>query len=218
MRDAYDKSLKLLNENLFSMGRMIEAAIANAVTALKMQDLALAQATIQQDFEVDAREKEIASQCVSLLLLQQPVASDLRMVTAATRIVADMERIGDHAADISEIVLSMDHSDYLPYLTEIGTMAETAIRMLTSSVDAYIKQDMALVEAVRSSDDTVDALFIKAEDSFAEMLQKHADQSRCVIDLIMIAKYFERIADHSVNIANWTEFCKTGYYKNSKII
>jgi phosphate transport system protein len=218
MRDSYEKSLAALNANLLKMGTMIETAIASAVTALRQQDLTLAQKTMQQDYEIDSMEKEIAGQCFSLLLLQQPVASDLRIVTAACRIISDMERIGDHAADISEIVLSMDHSDYLPYLGEISSMAENAIRMLSDSVDSYIRQDMSLVSKVRSQDDIVDALFVQAGDSLAQVLQAHPDASKRVIDLIMIAKYFERIGDHSVNIVNWTEFCKTGYYKSAKII
>jgi phosphate transport system protein len=188
------------------------------VTALRERDRALALATMQRDYEIDTKEKEIAGQCVSLLLLQQPVASDLRIVTAASRIIADMERIGDYAADVSEVVLSMDGRDYLSCLDEIDSMAEAAVKMLGESVDAYIRQDMELVNTVRAGDDEVDALFMKARERLSDMLQSRAGSGRYAADLIMIAKYFERIADHSVNIANWTEFCRDGYYKNSKII
>jgi len=218
MRESYEKSLAALNDSLLQMGMLIETAIAGAVTALKSKDLALARKVMEQDYVIDTKEKEIAGLCVSLLLLQQPVASDLRMVTAASRIISDMERIGDQAADISEIVLAMESDDYCQYLGEIGAMAENAIGMLNDSIDAYVHQDLSLVKKVRAQDDTVDALFVKAKDSMADRLWNHARQNKCAIDLIMIAKYFERIADHSVNIANWTEFCKTGYYKSARII
>lgn len=218
MRDLYNKKIEYLSENLLSMGNLIETAIRSCVKALKDKDIQLATTVMEQDCEIDAKEKEIAGICTSLVLLQQPVASDLRMVTAASKIITDMERIGDYATDISELVIVMKDVDYINYIDDILSMGTNAIEMLQDSINGYISQNMELVKKVRNQDDVVDNLFTKAKDDMSDLLKADIKEGKCAIDLIMISKYFERIADHSVNIAEWTDFCKTGYYKNTKII
>lgn len=218
MRNEYNKNLTNLNDDIIKMGSLIETAIARSITSLRKKDTKLAEEVTKQDYVIDTKEKEIASSCVTIALLQQPVASDLRLITAATRIISDMERIGDHATDICENILQMQDYDYLPYIDKISIMADKSIEMLNLSIDSYTQQNVELADQVREMDNTVDELFDNVKAEMSDVIRQYPSQGMCMIDLIMIAKYFERIADHSVNIANWTEFCKTGYYKNARII
>jgi len=175
------------------MGGLIEYAIKMAVEALINQDEKMALKSIEYDEQVDDKEKEIERQCLDLLLLQHPVASDLRTVSAALKMITDMERIGDQSADISEITLLLTSSVYIKKLEHIPQMAEATIKMVNDAIEAFVKKDAALAASVTQYDDVVDELFITVRN-----------------DLMMIAKYFERIGDHAVNIAEWVIFSLTG--------
>ena len=218
MRDIFNHEIEDLNNDLIMMGGMIESAISKAVEALTKKDISLAHETIEFDTQIDNKEKEIERLCISLLLQQQPVASDLRLVTAATKMITDMERIGDHAADISEIVLIIADSDYTSHMSKIPEIAKATIKMLNDSVDAFVSRDKELAKRVQKYDDVVDELFVDIKSELTQLLRSDLQESNQAIDMIMIAKYFERIGDHAVNIAEWVEFSQTGMYKGTKIM
>lgn len=217
MRNRFDTQLTLLNTEIIEMGALCEAIISDAVKALIENNKDLAKKTIESEKQIDQKEKDIESLCLKLLLQQQPVARDLRLISAALKMITDMERIGDQAADIADIVEVADFS--LPRdFKDIKLMAEATIKMVTESVEAFVQRDLVLAREVIAYDDVVDDLFdvIKNEviDIIAEMpRQAKAEQDNMgleVIDILMIAKYFERIGDHATNIAEWVEFSITG--------
>ncbi|QHI72425.1 phosphate signaling complex protein PhoU [Aminipila terrae] len=217
MRNRFDTQLTLLNTEIIEMGALCEAIISDAVKALIENNKDLAKKTIESEKQIDQKEKDIESLCLKLLLQQQPVARDLRLISAALKMITDMERIGDQAADIADIVEVADFS--LPRdFKDIKLMAEATIKMVTESVEAFVQRDLVLAREVIAYDDVVDDLFdvIKNEviDIIAEMpRQAKAEQNNMgleVIDILMIAKYFERIGDHATNIAEWVEFSITG--------
>ena len=212
IRNRFDQQLDLLNTMLIEMGGNIEYAITSAIEALKKQDPELAKKTIDYDAEIDQKEKDIEALCLRLLLQQHPVASDLRLISAALKMITDMERIGDQAADISEIIGFLGGRTGAE-CAHIGEMAREAIGMVTGAVDAYVKRDTALAAGIIARDDTVDALFDKVKSALVAMLQEHPQDSEYALDILMIAKYFERIGDHAVNIAEWVEFSATGMHK-----
>ena len=212
MRNRFDQELELLNNELIEMGMLIENAIENAATALMKQDAEQARRAIEFDNTVNDKERDIERRCLKLLLQQQPVATDLRLISTALKMITDMERIGDQADDIAEIILS--RGDRL--LTADGTlraMARAAIRMVSESVDAYVRQDVALAERVIASDDEVDEDFDRIKRRLIDGISSGAEDGESVLDLVMIAKYYERIADHATNIAEWVEFSVTGVHK-----
>lgn len=213
MRDIYVKSLEELNIRLIKMGKIVEDSISKSIVALTSKDIQLAKEVIENDCEIDAYEKHISSLCMSIMLLQQPVASDLRLVTAISKIIIDLERIGDHASDIAEIVLSISKQDYGTIIDTISVMAKSATKMLGLSIDAYIRRDTKLADEVIKLDDKVDNLFVEIKDKLSMAIKNGEKESLCAVDLIMIAKYLERVGDHSVNIAEWTLYCKTGDFK-----
>jgi len=210
MRNKFDEQLAVLNDMLIEMGVMIEKAITLAIQALVEQDEEMAKRAIAFDNDIDHMEKEIESMCLRLLLQQQPVAKDLRVISSALKMITDMERIGDHAADISEITLMLIGKPFIKKLEHLPLMAEATAKMLTDSIDAYVKLDLELAYEVIEYDDVVDDLFRTIRNDLVQMI--HADSScgEQAIDLIMIAKYFERIGDHATNIAEWVEFSITG--------
>lgn len=194
------------------MGGLIEVAIASAVKALIDQDKEQAKKAILADQEVDQKEKEIENQCLKLILQQQPVARDLRLISAALKMITDMERIGDQAADISEIVMYLSDAPYVKKLEDIPKMAEETIKMVTSSIDAFVKKDLSLAQSVVDADDIVDDLFMKIKKDLINLINKDANTGSQAMDLLMVAKYFERIGDHAVNIAEWVIFSITGIH------
>ncbi|WP_313755895.1 phosphate signaling complex protein PhoU [Tissierella sp.] len=219
MRNRFDKELELLNEELIEMGNIIESSIEAAVTALIEQNIELAKRVVEGDKEVNDIEKSIERRCLKLLLHQQPVASDLRMISSALKMITDMERIGDQASDISEITIWLAGQEYIKQLIHIPQMAEATIKMVKDSIDAYVRKDLELVKSVIEYDDVVDNLFNIIKDELIELIRESASYGEQAIDLIMIAKYFERIGDHAQNIAEWVYYSITGehYEGNYKI-
>ncbi|HSH35118.1 phosphate signaling complex protein PhoU [Schnuerera sp.] len=210
IRSRFDKELDLLNNELIEMGNLIESAIKTAVTALVEQDADLAKRIVENDNEVDAMEKTIEQRCLKLLLQQQPVAGDLRFISSALKMITDMERIGDQAADISEITIRLENEVYLKELIHIPQMAETTIKMVKNSIDSFVRRDIKLVKEVILWDDEVDELFDIIKDELIDIVREDLDSKEQVIDLLMIAKYFERIGDHAQNIAEWVYFAIKG--------
>ena len=209
MRSRFDEQLAILNRELIDMGALCEEAIALAAKALTDKDKTMAAKVAAMDAEIDQKERNIESMCLKLLLQQQPVARDLRQISAALKMITDMERIGDQAEDISEIVITLD-GRYAENSALLKVMAESTIQMVTESVDAYVKRDTALAQQVIKMDDIVDDYFDQVK---AELISKIAGEpadGEYALDLLMIAKYLERIGDHAVNIAEWVIFSVTG--------
>lgn len=209
MRSRFDEQLAILNRELIEMGALCEEAIALAAKALTDKDKTMAAKVAAMGAEIDQKERNIESMCLKLLLQQQPVASDLRQISAALKMITDMERIGDQAEDISEIVITLN-GRYAENSALLKGMAESAIQMVTESVDAYVKRDTALAHKVIEMDDIVDDYFDQVK---AELISKIAGEpadGEYALDLLMIAKYLERIGDHAVNIAEWVIFSVTG--------
>ena len=212
MRSRLDAQLEQLHTALIEMGALIEYAISSAADALFGQDVAQAARSIAFDREVDQKEKDIESLCLRLLLQQQPVARDLRLISAALKMITDMERIGDQAEDIAEIIQflagrSAENDDLL------REMARSTIHMVTESVDAYVQRDTMLAETVIAEDDVVDNAFDEVKRRLIDKIAAHPDDGEYALDLLMIAKYFERIGDHATNIAEWVIFSVTGVHK-----
>lgn len=212
MRSRFDEQLQLLNTELIQMGALCETAIASAAKALLDGDFQLAAYAIGVDQEIDEKEREIESLCLKLLLQQQPVARDLRLISAALKMITDMERIGDQAADIAEIV-TMAHIEASDSPMHIGEMAEATIHMVTESIDAFVKRDLDLAQSVVAYDDVVDNFFDQVKSELISLIAAHPERGEYAVDLLMIAKYFERIGDHATNIAEWVEFSMTGRHK-----
>ena len=192
-------------------------AIQSASEALIKQDVDAANTAIAFDREVDQKEREIETLCLKLLLQQQPVARDLRLISAALKMITDMERIGDQAADISGIVIYLAGKPYIKSLEHLPQMAEAAIRMVSGSIDAFINKDLALARNVIDMDDIIDDLFDVIKGELIDLIQRDVTNGEQAIDLLMIAKYFERIGDHAQNIAEWAEFSITGVHKGAEL-
>ncbi|NCB35817.1 MAG: phosphate signaling complex protein PhoU [Clostridia bacterium] len=212
MKNRFDEQVELLNTQMIEMGALIETTIEGACDALQTADLPKARAIIEADSVVDRKEREIESLCLRMLLTRQPVAHDLRVVSSALKMITDMERIGDHAADISEIVTMMDYTAAMQP-EHFGAMSKAAIEMVHRAVDAYVHQDVALARDVIASDDIVDDLFTSVKHELIELLSADSSRGSEALDLLMIAKYFERIGDHATNIAEWVEYSVTALYK-----
>ena len=210
MRIKFEEQLALLNDMLIEMGSMIEKAITMAIQALVDQNEEKAKSAIAFDAEIDQMEKDIETLCLKLLLQQQPVAGDLRLISAALKMITDMERIGDQAADISEIALMLISVTYIKKLEHIPQMAQTAAKMVTDSIDAFVKKDLSLANSVIQRDDVVDNFFDMVKFDLIELIGADSSNGEQAIDLLMIAKYFERIGDHATNIAEWVVFSITG--------
>lgn len=210
MRKTFDEQLDLLSQELTHMGALCETAIASATEALKNRDVDLAKHAIAADQEIDQQEREIERLCLKLLLQQQPVARDLRQISSALKMITDMERIGDQAADISEIVTYMSEENLIQELDRIDAMARAASQMVTQSVDAYVKKDLDLAKQVIADDDAVDQLFEEIKRELIHMIAGEPSCGEQALDFLMIAKYLERIGDHATNIAEWVEFSILG--------
>ncbi|MCL2717800.1 MAG: phosphate signaling complex protein PhoU [Lachnospiraceae bacterium] len=213
MRLMFDRQLDELKNMLIEMGALIEEAIKKTMQSLKNGDIVLAKSVITGDNDIDDKEMDIEKLALKLLLQQHPVASDLRQISAALKMVTDMERIGDQAADIAEITT---YGCVLPPtgLDFITQMAEETSLMVTRSIDAFVKKDLALVKKVKVMDDTVDNLFMQVRSEAIRLLSSSQADGEQIIDLLMIAKYFERIGDHAENIAEWVDYSITGIHKS----
>ena len=212
MRSRFDEQLKVLNKKMIEMGAECEELIALVAKALLNGDVEGARKAKEQGHEIDQMEREIESICLKLLLQQQPVAKDLRVISAALKMITDMERIGDQAEDIAEIITFLDGRTG-DECHDIRLMAEATIKMVTDSIDAYVKQDLELAKSVSDYDDVVDDAFDRVKQTLIKMISENTADGEYAVDLLMIAKYFERIGDHAVNIAEWVEFSVTGVHK-----
>lgn len=213
MRNSFDMQLRKLNNELIEMGSLIETAIARAYKGLINQNIEIAKENVEFDREIDQKEKEVENICLKLLLQQQPVASDLRLISSAIKMITDMERIGDQAADISELTILMSKTQYIKRLDHIEKMAKATIEMVTTSVDAFVKRDLELARSVFARDDIVDNLFVTIKNDLIELIREDVNNGEQAIDLIMVAKYFERIGDHAVNLADWVIFSIVGHHE-----
>ena len=203
MRNKFDVQLSSLNTEMIEMGNQIVKSIAMAIEALANCDSELAQTIIEGDSQIDQRQKKIEGICFQLLIQQQPVARDLRTVTAAMKMVTDMERIGDHAADISEMTIQMGTNNHIDQYEHIKKMANETMLMLNHSIEAYVERDSKKAEEVIAHDDVVDALFEQAKRDIIDLILENSKEGEEATDLLMVAKYFERIGDHATNIAEW---------------
>ena len=208
MRSKFDEQLAELNEELIRMGALCENVIAMSAKALLDGDMELANKAAEYDSEIDQKERDIETLCMKLILQQQPVARDLRTISAALKMITDMERIGDQSADIAEIV-TMAHITASDETLHIGEMARAVIKMVTESIDAFVKRDVVLAHSVIAYDDVVDGLFDAVKRALTERFQAGGEMEYA-LDLLMIAKYFERIGDHATNIAEWVLYAVTG--------
>lgn len=216
MRTQFDHELAFLNTELIEMGALIENAIERAVDALIKRDKAFAKAAIEFDLEVDKKEHEIETHCLKLLLQQQPVAKDLRQISAALKMITDMERIGDQANDIAEITLRLSSGVDVKKINHISSMAKATIKMVRDAIDAFVASDLSQANSVIEYDDKVDKLFDNVRDDLITLIKASEMDGEEVVDLLMIAKYFERIGDHAVNIAEWVVFAITGEHKSNE--
>ena len=203
MRNGFDKQLDELNNNMMLMGTLIEQAIELAIGALVNRDMDKAKQAIAFDDQIDEQEKKIERLCLKLLLQQQPVAKDLRIISSALKMITDMERIGDHASDISEITLVLDKEGEVTLLTSIREMAKETTQMVIKSVEAFVARDIELARNVIKQDDKVDTLFTELKSEIIRLINKSEEDGELATDLLMIGKYFERIGDHATNIAEW---------------
>ena len=210
MMRRFDEQLAQLNNMMLEMAALVEKTITMASQALIEQDVNLAKKVIAAEDDVDQKEKDIEALCLKLLLQQQPVAKDLRVISSALKMITDLERIGDQAADISEIVIMMNGAPYVQKLIHIPEMAVSTVKMVTESIDAFVKKDATLARAVIEYDDVVDNLFDKVKFDLIELIRSDNPNSEQAIDLLMIAKYFERIGDHACNVAEWAVYSITG--------
>ncbi len=216
MRRTFDVQLEQLHVDLIKMGSLCEEAISLSAKMLQEHEEQLEKKIFPLEEEIDQMERQIETRCMRLLLQQQPVARDLRAISAALKMISDMERIGDQAADIAELAPYLGNAaknDVLP----IGEMARATVSMVTDSVEAYVKENIELAWKVMKEDDVVDALFQKLKEDLTQLIRKSEIGAETALDLLMAAKYFERIGDHAVNIAEWVEYSITGEHKKSEI-
>jgi phosphate transport system protein len=215
MRTKYNEQLDMLNSEMKGMGILCENAISEVVGALvkkKKDNLGI---VFDIEAKIDQKERDIENICMKLLLKQQPVASDLRMVSSALKMISDMERIGDQAADIAELVEYIDEADEKS-LNDVNDMAVATIKMVTESIESFIQKDIAKTQEVIDYDDVVDRLFSKVNKDLAQTIVSNPEKSEICLDMLMIAKYFERIGDHATNIAEWVFYSLTGFHKNGE--
>lgn len=212
MRNKFDSQLEKLNLELITMGALCEDAISASVKGFLDDDDALCQKAVETEDEINRKERDIESICMKLLLEQQPVARDLRVISSALKMISDMERIGDQAYDIAEIAKFIKNSNVKSKI-HIKDMAAAATKMVTDSVDSFVKKDVELARAVMAYDDKVDNLFDCVKDELVQLITEDKANGEFCIDLLMIAKYLERIGDHAVNIAEWVEYSITGTHR-----
>lgn len=212
MRNKFDAQLERLNAELTEMGNLCEAVIMDATNALLDHDCDMAELAISNDEEIDQKESFIESYCLKMLLRQQPVAKDLRTISAALKMITDMERIGDQASDIAAITQNMDFGQMKKEI-HIAKMASATIKMVTDSVRAFVEQDLKLAYKVMDDDNVVDDLFTTVKNELIDVISRDKTQAERALDILMVSKYYERIGDHAVNLAEWVEFSITGVHK-----
>lgn len=215
MRSRFDEELEKLNVELITMGALCEDAISESVKGLFHNDKKMIKKTILTDSQIDRKERDIETLCMKLLLQQQPVARDLRAISSALKMISDMERIGDQASDIAEIAEFIGGNKIISE-THIRDMANAAIKMVTDSVDSFVKKDLNLAYSVMDYDDIVDDLFVKIKKEIITFVSANQEDSEYCLDLLMVAKYLERIGDHAVNIAEWVEYSLIGKHKQQE--
>lgn len=216
MRTNYLSELKELKTDILQMGSYIEEAIKNTLTALKKDDLILAQEVINKDCVIDDAERTIENLCLKLFLTQQPVATDMRMISAALKMITDMERIGDFASDIAEIITKGGRSGTAYNIEFIDRMGDAAVRMVDSAVLAFTNSDLELAKKVCKADDEVDGLFNGAKNVLFDCIRKDEQFAERALDLMLVSKYLERIGDHATNIAEWVIYSITGVHVNTE--
>lgn len=218
MRIKFDEQLEQLNMMLIDMGALCEEAITYAVKALNEDSDEMREMTFETDEQIDEREREIENLCFKLLLQQQPVARDLRVISAALKMISDMERIGDQAEDIAEISKTVKADNSNVYSDHIDRMTSTAISMVKESVDSFVKKDISRANDVIIKDDIVDDLFVKVKNDIINAVAEDKAVGEYFVDILMIAKYLERISDHAVNVAEWVIFSITGEHVSEELI
>lgn len=211
VRSRFDAQLEQLDVEMIKMGALCEEAISAAMDGFLNGDCQLIQVAIAKDAEIDRKEKDIETLCMRLLLQQQPVAKDLRVISSALKMISDMERIGDQASDIAEISRAVKDNETKSKL-HIRDMATATVKMVTESVDSFVKKDLELARKVMEYDDVVDRLFSQVKMELIDIIGQDKAYGEVCIDLLMIAKYLERIGDHATNIAEWVEYSITGYH------
>lgn len=215
MRKVYQGQLENLHVELIQMGALCERAISAAERTMLVNNEKLALEVHQLEQEIDQKERDIESLCMKMILRQQPVASDLRLISAALKMISDMERIGDQASDIADITKEINDVSMIEKMP-MRDMAEATMRMLTDSVDSFVRCDIELAKKVMEADDFVDCKFRQIKQQLIAMISEQADKSEEIMDFLMIAKYYERIGDHAVNIAEWVEYSITGEHAGAR--
>ncbi|HIZ16987.1 MAG TPA: phosphate signaling complex protein PhoU [Firmicutes bacterium] len=215
MRNKFDRQLNDLNTELIKMGALCEEAIATTAQALIEGNVELARKLTDIEREIDSKERDIENFCLKLILQQQPVAGDLRLISAALKMITDLERIGDQSRDIAELIEYLGGRK-IDEVKQIGDMAIATRKMVTESIDAFVRRDEELAAEVIAHDDVVDEIFIKVKEQITKMIMDHPDEGEFAMDLLMIAKYFERIGDHAVNVGEWVIFSITGIHKGER--
>ena len=218
VRVTYELELEKLNQDLKEMAHMVENAIEQTFVAFEDQNHEKAEEIIKGDRTINDMERAVESRCLSLILRQQPVACDLRQVSTALKVVTDLERIGDHASDIAELILRIKVEHAYHIVKHLPTMAAAAQKMVHDAIEAFIAQDLEAPMEIIKRDDEVDALFNQVKTDVIDLLKTSPNQADQGIDLLMVAKYLERIGDHAVNVCEWTQFSKTGALKNVRIM
>ena len=219
-RKVYDEELLQLDSMLARMGHAAGGAISSAMQALREGDLERARSVVARDSEINSVEHDIEHRCLTLILRQQPVATDLRKVTTAMKMVTDIERIADQASDIAEIVLHLDYGvvQTFDFMDDIYRMGELVLGMVKQAIAAYVQVDLASAAEVIARDDQADKAFSRISGEIAQYIAAHPAQAETALDLFMVTKYLERLGDHAVNVAEWVEFLKTGVHKSCKIV
>ncbi len=213
MRTKFDEQLEELHTKLIEMGMLIEEGIEKVSSSIILHDERQANMAIEIERLVDEKERTIEALCLKLLLQQQPVAHDLRVISSALKMITDMERIGDQIEDIAELSILLLESSFIEKLEFLPKMAETASKMVRGSIDAFVNNNKSHAEAIIKMDDEVDGFFIEIKKKIISLIQKGSADGEDAIDFLMVAKYYERIADHAVNIAEWVLFSITGEHK-----
>lgn len=210
MREYFDLELKALNDKLIEMGALVEGAIKNTITIITNGEYDKLETARIIEEKINKMEREIQSFCLNLLLLQSPVAGDLRTVSATLKMITDLERIGDQAIDIAEMSIYLKDCESLYSMTHISEMAERSSNMVTTAIDAFVKKDLKLARTVATMDDAIDDLFNKVKQEVIDIINANKELDQQAIDVLLIAKYFEKIGDHAENIGEWVVFSITG--------
>jgi len=218
IRHRFNEQLSLLNKLLMEMADMVQEAITKTNKALLEQDIELAQEIIDNEDAIDEKYEEIAGLCLKIIIQQQPVARDLRLISSVLKMITDLERIGDHASDISEIATTITNEPYIKKLVTIPEMSAVTMKMVNDSIEAFVNKDESLARDVIARDDIVDDHFNTVKNDLIALINDDAKNGKQAIDLVMIAKYFEKIGDHATNLAEWVIFSMTGVHKNSQIM